>query len=128
MKELCDKVALARGPGMQSFEELCINELLGTDPETLRLYLQRKPLSAFSVAITRARVKRVSFVKAKMSEIISNDKHNYQGRMITWYLERFGGDEFKQDDNLTVKGTVSLKGMPSVHDIMKAMRRAKKGG
>lgn len=104
MQDLVRKVALARGPGMQSFEELCETELCGIAPRTLKIYMDENPNSPFSLAITRARPSRTAYVKAKMSQIIDDDEHSYQGRMITWFLERFGGDEFIQTSKVKYTG------------------------
>ena len=129
MPDLINRCIEARGPGMMSWEELA--ELkLGCSHEALRAYMDRKPKSEFSVALMRARVQRVAVVKGKMSDIINNDEHRYQGQMVKWFLEHFGGEEYKPVTRLEGTPDKPLfvgKPAPSVQKYLKDLAKARKG-
>jgi len=129
MHELVEKCVVARGQGMQSFEELAELEL-GCSVDALRAYMDREPFSGFTSAITRARTTRVAYVKGKMSAIINNDEHRYQGQMVKWFLEHFGGEEYKPVTRLEGTPDKPLfvgKPAPSVQKFLKDLAKARKG-
>jgi len=129
MQELIDNVVDARGPGLQSHEEVCANVLGGVNPETWRIYREAEPDSAISVAYARARFKRTALMKGKASKIANDDKHPRQMDALKFLLTHLGGDEFAEKVTAEMTGPnggpLNVK-MPSVAQFLSAVAKARK--